>query len=500
MAELLRSLQDSQLVARFQRRCGLFPAPEDNPRENSAGPSEGTTWAYVEKHVVKNYFYYYLFRFSAALGQEVFYITFLPFTHWNIDPYLSRRLVMIWVLVMYIGQVAKDILKWPRPSSPPVVKLEKRVVAEYGMPSTHAMAATAISFTLLISSMDRYQYPFVLGLTMAVVFSTLVCLSRLYTGMHTVLLEVGPLELEMGSLELEMGPLELELEMGPLELELGPLELEMGPLELELEMGPLELEMGPLKLELELHVVVSHVAQDVLGGVLITAFLIALTYPAWTLIDSLDSASPLFPVCVIVVPFFLCYNYPVSDFYSPTRADTTTIVAAGAGVTLGFWINHFFQLVSQPSPSLPVIRNIPPLTTDMLVLGLTKFTVGIVLIILVRQLVQNLSLQVLFSWFKVVTRNKEARRRLEIEVPYKFVTYTSVGICATTFVPMLHRCKQGHTETPTLSRLVFGIFGCLSFQMNRECTESAQEWVSFVLWKPDQEKRGSPAIASASSS
>lgn len=179
--------------------------------------------------------------------------------------------------------------------------------------------------------------------------------------------------------------------------------------------------------------------QDVLGGVLITAFLIALTYPAWTLIDSLDSASPLFPVCVIVIPFFLCYNYPVSDFYSPTRADTTTIVAAGAGVTLGFWINHFFQLVSQPSPSLPAIRNIPPLTTDMLVLGLTKFTVGIVLIVLVRQLVQNLSLQVLFSWFKVVTRNKEARRRLEIEVPYKFVTYTSVGICATTFVPMLHR-------------------------------------------------------------
>ncbi|XP_040609177.1 sphingosine-1-phosphate phosphatase 2 isoform X1 [Mesocricetus auratus] len=377
MAELLRSLQDSQLVARFQRRCGLFPAREDSPRENGAGPSEGATrvpevahipanqQAYIEKPVVKNYFYYYLFRFSAALGQEVFYITFLPFTHWNIDPFLSRRLVMIWVLVMYIGQVAKDILKWPRPSSPPVVKLEKRVVAEYGMPSTHAMAATAISFTLLISTMDRYQYPFALGLTMAVVFSTLVCLSRLYTGMHTVL--------------------------------------------------------------------------DVLGGVLITAVLIALTYPAWTLIDSLDSASPLFPVCAIVVPFFLCYNYPVSDYYSPTRADTTTVVAAGAGVTLGFWINHFFQLVSQPTPSFPVIRSIPALTTDMLVLGLTKFMVGIVLIVLVRQLVQNLSLQVLFSWFKVVTRNKEARRRLEIEVPYKFVTYTSVGLCATTFVPMLHR-------------------------------------------------------------
>ncbi|KAM6177739.1 sphingosine-1-phosphate phosphatase 2 isoform 3-T3 [Rhynchocyon petersi] len=355
MAELLRSLQDFQLVARFQRRCGLFPAPEDDPREKGEG----------HKYIVKNYFYYYLFRFSAALGQEVFYITFLPFTQWNIDPYLSRRLVIIWVLVMYIGQVAKDVLKWPRPSSPPVVILEKRMIAEYGMPSTHAMAATAISFTFLISTTERYEYPFVWGLMVAVVFSTLVCLSRLYTGMHTAL--------------------------------------------------------------------------DVVGGVLITALLIALTYPAWTLIDHLDSASPLFPVCVIVVPFFLCYNYPVSDYYSPTRADTTTILAAGAGATIGFWINHFFQLESKPMETFPALQNIPSLTFEMLVLGLTKFTVGIVLVLLVRQLVKNLSLQVLYSWFRVVIRNKEARRRLEIEVPYKFVTYTSVGICATTFVPMLHK-------------------------------------------------------------
>lgn len=38
MAELLRSLRDSQLVARFQRRCGLFPAPEVSPREKGRGP------------------------------------------------------------------------------------------------------------------------------------------------------------------------------------------------------------------------------------------------------------------------------------------------------------------------------------------------------------------------------------------------------------------------------------------------------------------------------
>lgn len=60
-------------------------------------------------------------------------------------------------VVMYIGQVMKDILKLPRPPSPPVVKLEMRVDAEYGLPSTHAMAATAISFTLLFSAPARLQ-------------------------------------------------------------------------------------------------------------------------------------------------------------------------------------------------------------------------------------------------------------------------------------------------------------------------------------------------------
>uniref|UniRef100_A0A8I3P2F1 Sphingosine-1-phosphate phosphatase 2 n=1 Tax=Canis lupus familiaris TaxID=9615 RepID=A0A8I3P2F1_CANLF len=383
MAELLRSLQDSQLVARFQRRCGLFPAPEEGPRHNGPGPAEGAAAGrgagapahglrsvaapqpYVQKYVVKNYFYYYLFRFSAALGQEVFYITFLPFTHWNIDPFLSRRLIIVWVLVMYIGQVAKDILKWPRPLSPPVVKLEKRVIAEYGMPSTHAMAATVISFTLLISTRDRYQYPFVLGLLMAVLFSTLVCLSRLYTGMHTVL--------------------------------------------------------------------------DVLGGIAATAVLLALTYPAWSLIDRLDSASPVFPVCAAVVPFLLCYHYPAPDFYSPTRADTTTILAAGAGVTIGSWINHFFQLAAGPPGPPPPAAPAPAPAAAGLALSLTKFAVGIALVLAVRRLVQALSLQVLCSWFRVVPRDREARRRLEIEVPYKFVTYVSVGICATTFVPMLHR-------------------------------------------------------------
>ncbi|NXI68143.1 SGPP2 phosphatase, partial [Anseranas semipalmata] len=314
----------------------------------------------AQKYVVKNYFYYYLFKFSAALGEEIFYITFLPFTYWNIDHSVSRRMIIIWSIVMYIGQVSKDILKWPRPLSPPVVKLEMRTDAEYGMPSTHAMAATAISFSFLIATMNQYKYPFELGLTAAFVFSTLVCLSRLYTGMHTVL--------------------------------------------------------------------------DVIGGALISAVLLVLLYPAWDSIDHLLLTSPFCPLLSIAVPLVLCYNYPKLDYYSPTRGDTTTILGAGAGATVGFWLNNQYAAPAYASENL----GFPLITGMMVVLMLARFFTGLFVILLTRQLMKSMVLSVLCYCYKFPIGDLEARRRLEVEVPYKFVTYSSVGFSATVIVPLLH--------------------------------------------------------------
>ena len=50
-------------------------------------------------------------QFGWLLGDEVFYITALPFIAWNIDRYLARRVVTIWVVVMYLGQALKDHMK-----------------------------------------------------------------------------------------------------------------------------------------------------------------------------------------------------------------------------------------------------------------------------------------------------------------------------------------------------------------------------------------------------
>ncbi|XP_077579627.1 sphingosine-1-phosphate phosphatase 2 isoform X3 [Stigmatopora nigra] len=76
---------------------------------------------------VRNPLLHILFLLSAGLGHEVFYITCLPCIHWNLDPFLCRRLVNMWT------------------------------------------------------------FQFEIGLLIAVSLSTMVCLSRLYTGMHSVL-------------------------------------------------------------------------------------------------------------------------------------------------------------------------------------------------------------------------------------------------------------------------------------------------------------------------
>ncbi|XP_069547788.1 sphingosine-1-phosphate phosphatase 2 isoform X2 [Brachyistius frenatus] len=253
---------------------------------------------------------------------------------------------------MYIGQVLKDVLKLPRPLSPPVVKLETRVEAEYGLPSTHAMAAIAISFTVLLSAPSRIQFRFEVGLLIAVMLSSLVCLSRLYTGMHSVL--------------------------------------------------------------------------DVSCGALISAVLLLLTYPYWETFDHFQLTSRFSPVAAPLLLLFLGYTYPELDHYSTTRGDTVTILGACAGYSVGSWVNVQLGQTFEPQGTLPV--PLPTLTPNALALGAGRFLVGVVALVGTRQIMKTGSLKMLYWWYRLPEKDDSAKRRKEIEVPYKFTTYTAVGL------------------------------------------------------------------------
>ncbi|XP_069552731.1 sphingosine-1-phosphate phosphatase 1-like [Brachyistius frenatus] len=137
--------------------------------------------------LIRNKLLFYLFTFGTELGNEMFFIIFFPFLFWNIDALVSRRLIVVWAWNLFVGQSTKDMVRWSRPASPPVVKVEVFYNSEYSMPSTHAMTGTAIPFCLFMLTYERWQYSFLFGFCVALSWSVLVCVSRVYMGMHSVL-------------------------------------------------------------------------------------------------------------------------------------------------------------------------------------------------------------------------------------------------------------------------------------------------------------------------
>lgn len=126
-----------------------------------------------------------IFTFGAALGNELFYILFLPFLFWCGDRNLGRSVILLWAILYYFGQLSKDILKLPRPPSPPVIALETHYEAEYGLPSTHAMAAISIPFYMLAVHQPFHSVEvFPIAASIAFFWFFSMSLSRLYMGVH----------------------------------------------------------------------------------------------------------------------------------------------------------------------------------------------------------------------------------------------------------------------------------------------------------------------------
>ena len=193
---LVTILKDPRLVAKFQALCGVrivipdrdqdgtknlaytekfskngyhpscYSSQKDNQRSGIASkvylrriPSLAGGEAPPEL-VVKTFFLLDLFfRFASELGYEPFYITVMPFFIWNVDAYVGRLVIMLWCFSMYVGQAIKPLVRWPRPPSRPVIRLEQNPILEmeYGFPSTHATVCTTLPFYTLYLAYYRYE-------------------------------------------------------------------------------------------------------------------------------------------------------------------------------------------------------------------------------------------------------------------------------------------------------------------------------------------------------
>lgn len=178
--EVVAKLQDPDLVVRVQEFFGIRYVLETNDKDDSSKIRKDI------KVEVNNKFWYCLFWFGTFLGDELFYATMIPFWFWNVDSAVARRVVLLWSVTMYVGQVLKDIFKIERPGYP-VQKLQKKWALEYGLPSTHAMVGLQIPFSVVYFSYQRYDISLWIGVLISCCWCTIVCLSRMYLGMHSLL-------------------------------------------------------------------------------------------------------------------------------------------------------------------------------------------------------------------------------------------------------------------------------------------------------------------------
>lgn len=181
---LLEKLKGPEIVARFQSYCGIT---RKEKLELDDGVDADMSGKKSSEIVIKRRWLHWLFLFGTSLGDEFFYSIFFTFWFWNVDGAVGRRVVLVWAFCMYIGQSLKDIIQWPRPASPPVIKLEEKWNLEYGMPSTHAIVGSAVPLAIIFFTSSRYVYPVWIGVLIAATLCTTVCLSRVYLGMHSVL-------------------------------------------------------------------------------------------------------------------------------------------------------------------------------------------------------------------------------------------------------------------------------------------------------------------------
>lgn len=337
--------------------AGAAPRRAGSLRRNSLTGEEG------ELVRVSNWPLYYLFWFGTELGNELFYILFFPFWIWNLDPLVGRRLVIIWVLVMYLGQCTKDIIRWPRPASPPVVKLEVFYNSEYSMPSTHAMSGTAIPIAMVLLTYGRWQYPLLYGLILIPCWSSLVCISRIYMGMHSIL--------------------------------------------------------------------------DIIAGFLYTILILAVFYPFVDTIDHFNQTHRYAPLIIIGLHLALGVFSFTLDTWSTSRGDTAEILGSGAGVACGSHVSYTLGLILEPAlDMLPLAR--PPITLTLVGKAILRTFVGMAFVVILRDIMKKITIPLACRIFNIPCDDiRKARQHMEVELPYRYITYGMVGFSITFLIPYM---------------------------------------------------------------
>ncbi|XP_009982577.1 PREDICTED: sphingosine-1-phosphate phosphatase 1, partial [Tauraco erythrolophus] len=368
------------------------------PRRNSLTEEDGS-----QEFSTRSRFLYYLFSLGTELGNELFYILFFPFCIWNVDAWLGRRLIIIWVWVMYLGQCTKDVIRWPyrwldlnllahvgvqsfyicnmskryadpdhNESASQDLLFRKIVVEQECEFKQTQLLLSAGTFILEYSSdtlkeeekrLKDKEYPLMFGLILAFCWCSLVCCSRIYMGMHSIL--------------------------------------------------------------------------DVIAGFLYAILILIVFHPVVDLIDNFNLTYKYAPLIIISLHLALGIFSFTLDTWSTSRGDTAQILGCGAGVACGSHVNYIMGLKLDPSPhTLPL--SLSSLTVTVFGKAILRLLIGVIVLLLTKVAMKKATIPLACKIFRIPHDDvRKARQRMEVELPYRYITYGTVGFSLMFVVPCL---------------------------------------------------------------
>ncbi len=140
------------------------------------------------------------FEVLTYLGNELFFLLFLPFVYWCIDRWTGVRVIVILIISAASNEGIKELFRLPRPIDyapdrlatlfrvPIGIARQRYEATGYGFPSGHTENATAIWGYLTMHAHrlrgTRYAAVRSVFLALAILLIVLVPLSRIYLAVH----------------------------------------------------------------------------------------------------------------------------------------------------------------------------------------------------------------------------------------------------------------------------------------------------------------------------
>lgn len=113
---------------------------------------------------------------ATLLGEEEFYLVFLPLIYWCLNKRTGMRLAYAFLLSAYLNSFLKDLFSIPRPDDPRIRFLRQETSPSF--PSGHAQGTTVLWGYLATQWRNRMFW------AIAMVLILLTSLSRVYLGVH----------------------------------------------------------------------------------------------------------------------------------------------------------------------------------------------------------------------------------------------------------------------------------------------------------------------------